>query len=119
LFVAKIHCLLQEYAYLMCALMLLAKLGVSGVPDGPLATCPACAKAGSVQLMIDFNFGLSHLDKCGSSSVRRPPPNQLLFVQDSQMEELLAGDIAEADADKGCSDFGAATAIGRTDEKVC
>ena len=67
----------QEYCYLKCAVMQVANLGVQGIPTGPLAGCPCCAIARSVDIKIDFNFGLSHLSRCASSDVQLEPSRKL------------------------------------------
>ena len=94
---------LQEYGYLPCALMQLSTLGVQGLPCGPLALCPCCSIAGSdypLHINIDFNFNLTHLSSCGSSSARQPPPNQQLFLPGTDVEQLLqAGGSAAAAAE--------------------
>ena len=116
---------LQEYGYLQCALMQLSTLGVQGLPRGPLALCPCCSVAGPdcpLHINIDFNFNLTHLSSCGSSSVRQLPPNQQLFLPTADVEQLLqAGGsaAAAAEAERACSEFDAARELGRTSDKVC
>eukprot|EP00887_Chlorella_sp_A99_P005668 scaffold1.g5668.t1 len=115
---------LMEYGYLMCTLMVLANLGVQGLPSGPLAGCPPCAGAGHDRplhsINIDFCYTLQHLARCGTASVQQLPPNQQLFMRGEHAGQLLQGGgsaEAAAEADRACSDFDAATALGRTSEK--
>ena len=93
----------QEYGYLMCAIMVLANLGVQGLPSGPLSDCPCCWAAGGQapaegdaqqpQLLegqgskhplpgmnVDFCFSLCHLARFGIAELQLPPPNQWLFL---------------------------------------
>lgn len=109
----------------MCLLALLANLGVQGMGGSrPLADCPCCADAPEVHINADFNFSLTHLAKCGTSNVRLPAPNALLFLDSAkaaQLVEAANGDRAAAapvEADRACSDFDAARILGRTSEKV-
>ena len=109
----------------MCLLALLANLGVQGMGGSrPLADCPCCADAAEVHINADFNFSLTHLAKCGTSNVRLPAPNALLFLDSAkaaQLVEAANGDRAAAapvEADRACSDFDAARILGRTSEKV-
>lgn len=118
----------QEYGYLMCAIMVLANLGVQGLPSGPLSDCPCCWAAGENTplpgINVDFCFALCHLARCGTAGLQLAPPNQRLFLN----HHPGTGDLlktgadssvgAQAQADASCSDFDAAKVLGRTDEKV-
>jgi hypothetical protein len=113
----------QEFGYLMCAILSLVSLGVEGVPSGPLAVCPCCSSEGAaVHMNFDFNYSLSHLAHCGTASVQQQPPNSELFLQGAQLAELLkdstSGATAQVDPERACSDFDAARVMGRTSEKV-
>ena len=93
----------QEYGYLMCVIMVLANLGVQGLPSGPLCDCPCCWAAGEQApaegdveqqqppegqgskrplpgINVDFCFSLCHLACCGTAELQLPPPNQRLFL---------------------------------------
>ena len=109
----------------MCTLMVLANLGVDSLPAGPLAGCPACAGACCDRplhsINIDFCYSLQHLARCGTAAVQQLPPNQQLFMRGEHVGQLLQGGgsaAAAAEAERACSDFDAATALGRTSEKV-
>lgn len=113
----------QEYGYLMCALMQLAALGVQGAPTGPLSGCPCCHGAQGIHINVDFCFQLCHLQRCGTSGVQLAPPNQQLYIDNAAAQALLSSTSSSpADAAEGgsvpCSDFDAAQALGRTSEKV-
>jgi len=118
----------QEYGYLMCAIMLLANLGVQGLPSGPLSDCPCCWAAGENMplpgINVDFCFALCHLARCGTAGLQLAPPNQRLFLNHHpDISELLktganSSAAAQAEPDASCSDFDAAKVLGRTDEKV-
>lgn len=118
--------LLQEYGYLMCTLMMLANLGVQGLPSGPLSDCPCCSAAGESTplpgINIDFCFALCHLARCGTAELQLPPPNQQLYLNHHPgVCELLKANssaAAQTEPDTACSDFDAAKVLGRTDEKV-
>ena len=122
---AALPCCAQEYGYLMCAVMELIKLGVQGIPTGPLSCCPCCADARPLHsLNVDFNFSLCHFAHCASATVREPPPNHNLFLHGQSVSELMRAansdsTAAQADADRACSDFDAARALSRTSDKVC
>lgn len=113
----------------MCTLMLLANLGVQGLPAGPLAACPVCCCGGEpshpgIHINVDFCFGLPHLARCGTSIVKQLPPNHQLYLDSPAADGLLSGgssDVAadaQAEAERACSDFDAAKALGRTSEKA-
>lgn len=103
----------------------LSSLGVAGLPAGPLARCPCCYR-GSVHINADFCFGLCHFARCGTASVELQPPNTQLFLHSQTAAELVrqannrgsAAAAAQAEADRACSDFNAASAMARTSEKV-
>lgn len=127
--------------------MVLANLGVRGLPSGPLSDCPCCWAAGEQApaegdaeqqqpeegqgskrplpgINIDFCFSLCHLARCGTAELQLPPPNQRLFLNHQPgVGDLLktganSSAAAQADPDAACSDFDAAKVLGRTDEKV-
>ncbi len=131
----------------MCAVVVLANLGVQGLPSGPLSDCLCCWAAGEqaraegdveqqqpleVQgskrplpgINIDFCFSLCHLARCGTAELQLPPPNQRLFLNHHpDVGGLLrtganSSAVAQAESDAACSDFDAAKVLGRTDEKV-
>ena len=105
--------------------MNLSNLGVAGIPTGPLSRCPCCF-SGSLHINADFCFGLCHFARCGTASVRLQPPNSQLFLQGQETSQLVqqastpsgAAAAAQAEADRACSDFNAASVMARTSEKV-
>ena len=120
---------MQNYGYLKDSLDDYGKqIGdrVAGWPKGPTAACAACAAAGHeghpLDLNLDFNFSLRHYAKCGTSDLDAAPPNQNRFVPGQELREFVAASSAagysKSAPDAGCSDFGAATAFGRTNEAV-
>eukprot|EP00887_Chlorella_sp_A99_P005819 scaffold1.g5819.t1 len=70
---------------------------------------------------IDFNFGLVHLFRCGTAHVSLQPPNQEVYPTGEHVQQLLQGAgtaEAAAEAERACSDFDAASAVGRKSDKV-
>ncbi|PSC71951.1 Tcr1 transposon ORF2 [Micractinium conductrix] len=104
--------------------MNLSNLGVAGIPTGPLSRCPCCF-SGSLHINADFCFGLCHFARCGTASVKLQPPNSQLFLQGKGTSQLVqqastpsgAAAAAQAEADRACSDFNAASVMARTSEK--
>ena len=99
---------------------------MQGLPSGPLAECACCARASQAcplhSINIDFNFGLVHNARCGSTSVRLAPPNRRLYLHSAEYDALIADSAnaaaADAEADRACSDFNAAKVLARTSETV-
>lgn len=130
----------------MCMPMKLSNVGVEGLPTGPLADCSCCSAAGTLlelevdsaehkqlqqalggmrplpAINIDFCFGLPHSASCGTADLHLLPPNQQLFldpVERLEVQDLLkTGSSVPTGPDRACSDFDAATALGRTSDKV-
>ena len=125
LYLPHLHLPLCRSGYVDCQLMNLSNLGVAGIPTGPLSRCPCCF-SGSLHINADFCFGLCHFARCGTASVKLQPPNSQLFLQGKGTSQLVqqastpsgAAAAAQAEADRACSDFNAASVMARTSEKV-
>ena len=105
----------------MGRLMHLDNLDVQGLPQGPLAECPACAGAPDMHVCIDFCFSAVTRSRGPASHMRGvDPDNKRVFVDvDTYVAELEQGDAAKqaaTDADHACSDFNAARALSRTSD---
>ena len=67
----------------------LNNLGAQGLRTGPLSGCACCADADGAHMNFDFNFGMNHINRCGTSAPKQPPPNRQLILYGNEVAKLV------------------------------